>query len=172
MCVRIQKLQEKSVEWAGVSLAIVADMDSVDLCLHQDAILDLAKEATTWVTKLQSKASKLMGPLEEGGGRNSKRVSGGLPGTSSPGLSKLRSSGLRRLSRQSSGETVTNQPRLITQRRKVNRNKKEVVDLMVAAGIRGIINFSPATVTVPDEVVVKNIDLTIEFMALLCDLRM
>lgn len=49
---------------------------------------------------------------------------------------------------------------------------QDVVDIMVAAGIRGIINFSPVTVTVPDKVTVKNIDLTIEFMALLCDMRM
>ena len=55
LVVDIQKLEEKSPDWAGVHLAISANMSSVDLCLHQDAILDLAKEVDTppwWVEHL------------------------------------------------------------------------------------------------------------------------
>lgn len=47
---------------------------------------------------------------------------------------------------------------------------QEVVDLMVEMGIRGIINFSPVHVAVPAGITVRNIDLTIEFMTLLCDM--
>ena len=47
LSVHIQRLEEKSPDWAGVHLAVTASMSSVDLCLHQDAILDLAKEVNT-----------------------------------------------------------------------------------------------------------------------------
>lgn len=43
-----------------------------------------------------------------------------------------------------------------------------VADLMVRSGLRGIVNFSPTTVSVPPSVVVKNIDLAIEFLSLFC----
>ena len=58
-------------------MSVSAKMSSVDLCLHQDAILDLAKEASVWVNKIQNKASKLMGPVED---PTKKRISGGIPG--------------------------------------------------------------------------------------------
>ena len=49
---------------------------------------------------------------------------------------------------------------------------QDIADIMVASGLRGIINFCPTPITVPDTVSVKNIDLTIEFMTLLCDINM
>lgn len=44
-----------------------------------------------------------------------------------------------------------------------------VADLMVKAGLKGIVNFSPVSINVPKKVAVKNIDLSIEFLALFCD---
>ncbi len=44
-------------------------------------------------------------------------------------------------------------------------------DQLVAAGLRGIVNFTPSSITVPKRVLVRNIDLTIEFLALFCGLR-
>ena len=41
-----------------------------------------------------------------------------------------------------------------------------VADIMVAAGLKGIINFSPVSISVPRTVAVRNIDLAIEFQAL------
>ena len=35
LSVHIQRLEEKSPDWAGVHLAVTASMSSVDLCLHQ-----------------------------------------------------------------------------------------------------------------------------------------
>lgn len=46
---------------------------------------------------------------------------------------------------------------------------QEVADFMVASGLRGIINFAPASITVRKGVRVKDIDLTIEFLSLFCD---
>ncbi|MFA6599965.1 MAG: redox-sensing transcriptional repressor Rex [Candidatus Omnitrophota bacterium] len=48
---------------------------------------------------------------------------------------------------------------------------QDVADLMVLAGLRGIVNFSPASVSVPAEVRVKDIDLTIEFLSLFCEIH-
>lgn len=48
---------------------------------------------------------------------------------------------------------------------------QDVVDMMVSAGIKGIINFSPITIIVPPGMPLKNIDLTIEFLSLLCDIQ-
>ncbi len=48
---------------------------------------------------------------------------------------------------------------------------QEVADIIVDAGLNGIINFSPTTLSVPEHVLVKNIDLSIEFMSLFYDLR-
>ena len=133
LLVTIQKLEEKSPDWAGVHLAVTAKMSSVDLCLHQDAILDLAKEATTWVTKLQSKASKLMGPGDE----VARKKLSAQPGTYSPAPPSFRRQGVvRRLSRQSSGEPATaTQPRSAVLQKYPRRSKqrKEAVDLMLTA---------------------------------------
>jgi redox-sensing transcriptional repressor len=48
---------------------------------------------------------------------------------------------------------------------------QDVADLMVLAGLRGIVNFSPASVSVPANVAVKDIDLTIEFLTLFCEIQ-
>lgn len=49
---------------------------------------------------------------------------------------------------------------------------QEVADLMVLSGLRGIVNFAPASITVPKNVFVKDIDLTIEFLSLFCDTQL
>lgn len=46
---------------------------------------------------------------------------------------------------------------------------QEVADLIVAAGIKSIVNFAPVSLKVPKEVHVRNIDLTIEFLSAYCD---
>ena len=48
---------------------------------------------------------------------------------------------------------------------------QKVADIMIKSGLKGIINFTPTTVTVPREIIVKNIDLTIEFLSLFCDIQ-
>ncbi|HSV43525.1 MAG TPA: redox-sensing transcriptional repressor Rex [Candidatus Bathyarchaeia archaeon] len=47
---------------------------------------------------------------------------------------------------------------------------QKVADLIVSCGIKGIVNFSPTTITVPKGIFVKNIDLAVEFLALFCDM--
>ena len=145
LVVDIQKLEEKSPDWAGVHLAISANMSSVDLCLHQDAILDLAKEAASWITKIQAKAGKLMGPAPGEVDGIKKRTSGRLPGTATPTLAKLtRTSGIRRLSRQSSGESgPPNQPRqsikqVANLQKKRRKQLKEAIDLKVTANLQSV----------------------------------
>lgn len=49
---------------------------------------------------------------------------------------------------------------------------QEVADVIVSADIKGIINFAPASINVPKEVRVKNIDLSIEFLSLYCNTKM
>ena len=46
-----------------------------------------------------------------------------------------------------------------------------VADLAVLSGLRGIVNFAPKSVSVPKNVFVSDIDLTIEFLSLYCDIR-
>jgi len=48
---------------------------------------------------------------------------------------------------------------------------QEVADVMVLSGLKGIINFAPVHVKVPERVQVREIDLSIEFMSLYCDTR-
>ena len=48
---------------------------------------------------------------------------------------------------------------------------QEIADIICSCGIKGIVNFSPTSVNVPDGVTVKNIDLSIEFLALFCDIQ-
>ncbi len=38
---------------------------------------------------------------------------------------------------------------------------QEVVDILVKAGVRGVLNFAPRVVTVPDDVEVRNVDLAV-----------
>ncbi|MDP8262969.1 MAG: redox-sensing transcriptional repressor Rex [Candidatus Ancaeobacter aquaticus] len=46
---------------------------------------------------------------------------------------------------------------------------QEVADVMVLSGLRGIVNFSPISISVPQNVKVKDIDLSIEFLSLFCN---
>jgi redox-sensing transcriptional repressor len=48
---------------------------------------------------------------------------------------------------------------------------QKIADLLVSCGIKGIINFSPTTITVPKDVQVRNIDLAVEFLTLFCDMQ-
>ncbi len=43
---------------------------------------------------------------------------------------------------------------------------QEIADRMVQAGIRSILNFAPAVITVPDRVSVRKVDLAIELQIL------
>lgn len=43
---------------------------------------------------------------------------------------------------------------------------QEVADRLVAAGVRSILNFAPAVITVPDDVAVRKVDLSIELQIL------
>lgn len=46
-----------------------------------------------------------------------------------------------------------------------------VADVMVKSGLKGIVNFAPTTLSVPSGVFVRNIDFTIEFLSLFCDIQ-
>jgi len=48
---------------------------------------------------------------------------------------------------------------------------QEVADLIVASGIKGIVNFAPVSLKVPKHVYCRNIDLAIEFLSVYCDAR-
>lgn len=50
-------------------------------------------------------------------------------------------------------------------------NSQKVADVMVLSGLRGIVNFAPASINVPEKVAVKNIDFTIELLSLFCNSR-
>ena len=50
-------------------------------------------------------------------------------------------------------------------------HSQETADIIVASGLRGIVNFTPTTINVPKDVFVKNIDLSIEFLSLFCDIQ-
>ena len=43
---------------------------------------------------------------------------------------------------------------------------QDVADLMVKAGVRGILNFAPQALTVPQEISVRNVNMAIEFESL------
>ena len=81
-------------------------MSSVNICLHQDAILDLAKDASNWLAKIQAKAHKLMGPSEDSKSKKSSNVMG----NQSPHVRLSRQKVVRRFSRQSSEEGSTGKP--------------------------------------------------------------
>jgi len=49
---------------------------------------------------------------------------------------------------------------------------QEVADLMVGSGLKGIVNFAPVSLNLPENVSARDIDLSIEFLALYCDTRM
>lgn len=46
------------------------------------------------------------------------------------------------------------------------RSAQEVVDLFVKAGVRGILNFAPRKLRVPDGIVLRTVDMTVEFESL------
>lgn len=48
-------------------------------------------------------------------------------------------------------------------------SSQEVADVMILSGLKGIVNFAPATINAPVTVKVKDIDLSIEFLSLFCD---
>lgn len=48
---------------------------------------------------------------------------------------------------------------------------QEIAVLIARCGIRRILNFSPSPVTVPAGVVVRNVDLTVEFLSLSCGIH-
>lgn len=48
---------------------------------------------------------------------------------------------------------------------------QDIANTIVACGLKGIINFAPTSVFVPKEVKIKNIDLSIEFLSLFCDIE-
>ncbi len=45
---------------------------------------------------------------------------------------------------------------------------QSVAQIMVASGLKGIVNFSPISINVPDDVYVKHVDLSIMFLSLYC----
>ncbi len=51
------------------------------------------------------------------------------------------------------------------------KSAQGVADIMVLSGLRGIVNFSPCPINVPKSVMVKDIDLTIEFLSLCCSIK-
>ncbi|HRK76792.1 MAG TPA: redox-sensing transcriptional repressor Rex, partial [Streptococcus parasuis] len=48
---------------------------------------------------------------------------------------------------------------------------QEVTDVLVEAGVKGILSFSPINLTVPKDVVVQYVDLTSELQTLLYFMR-
>ena len=48
---------------------------------------------------------------------------------------------------------------------------QEAADIMSKAGLKGIVNFSPSIVKVSPGVLVKNIDLSIEFLSFFCSVK-
>ena len=54
------KAKPGTPDWTGVQQSLTAALSSVEVCLHQDALLDLASEATMWLAHIQARATKLM----------------------------------------------------------------------------------------------------------------
>jgi len=48
---------------------------------------------------------------------------------------------------------------------------QEVADIMVLSGLKGIVNFSPTSISFPKNVTVKDIDFSLEFLSLLCNIQ-
>ena len=51
------------------------------------------------------------------------------------------------------------------------QDSQEVVDIMVLSGLKGIINFAPVFLNAPKDVIVRDIDLSLEFLALYCSVK-
>ncbi|MBD3246988.1 MAG: redox-sensing transcriptional repressor Rex [Candidatus Omnitrophica bacterium] len=67
-------------------------------------------------------------------------------------------------------------PRIIAQKKAdigiiavPERASQEVADMLVLSGLKGIVNFAPTTIAVPRNVMVKDIDFSIEFLSLFCN---
>ena len=50
--------------------------------------------------------------------------------------------------------------------RRIEAAAQKAAESLVAAGIRGILNFAPTTLTMPDEISVRNVNLAIELEGL------
>jgi redox-sensing transcriptional repressor len=48
---------------------------------------------------------------------------------------------------------------------------QEVADIMVLSGLKGIVNFSPTSISFPKNVTVKDIDFSLELLSLLCNIQ-
>ncbi len=48
---------------------------------------------------------------------------------------------------------------------------QEVADSMVLSGLKGIVNFAPISLTVPEDVCARDMDFTIEFLSLFCEIQ-
>jgi len=51
-----------------------------------------------------------------------------------------------------------------------SEHSQQIANMIVASGLKGIVNFSPTSIDVPSHVQVKDIDLTIEFLSLFSSL--
>jgi hypothetical protein len=84
------KAKPNTPDWTGVQQTLTARLSSVEICLHQDALLDLASEATMWLAHMQARAAKLMAPAaatatdKEGGDELGGGGGGQGSGTASP----------------------------------------------------------------------------------------
>ena len=108
LVVSYRRLSPSSPEWAGVQQSVEAVLSSLHFCIHQDAILDLARETATWIANVQSRAAKLMvaapASSEPAAETHSSGARAGTPKreTESP-INNLRRQGAsRRLSKQNS----------------------------------------------------------------------
>jgi redox-sensing transcriptional repressor len=48
---------------------------------------------------------------------------------------------------------------------------QEVADIMALSGLKGIVNFSPTTISIPKNVTVRDIDFSLEFLSLFCNIQ-
>jgi redox-sensing transcriptional repressor len=48
---------------------------------------------------------------------------------------------------------------------------QEVADIMVLSGLKGILNFSPTSISVPGNISLKDIDFSLEFLSLFCNIQ-
>ena len=152
LTVQLTRIGEKSPAWNGEHQKVVATLSSVSLCLHQDAILDLAKEATRWTQKVRKRAAKLMGSVDE------PAIVPDLPGTPPLGMGRLARQPVirKQLSRQSSigeesgqrgsgslGTSLLRQNRVRALRRppvmaRVREEVNEVKELVVQVNFKGV----------------------------------
>ncbi|MCK5708294.1 MAG: redox-sensing transcriptional repressor Rex [Candidatus Aureabacteria bacterium] len=51
------------------------------------------------------------------------------------------------------------------------KHSQNIADVIVSSGVKGIVNFSPISISVPEKVFVRDIDLSIEFLSLMYEMR-